>query len=360
MSGVRDSLNKQPVTQEQVDAYVADEKDLPAYGGAGSMAAHLKRASKQYKPTDARARLTAAERAQFATQFQEVTPMTSEEEREIHAKVAESLKRYDIQQYFANAVRNRIGLHQAWVDGGLEGQCPFFNGVERDGDPAGANENYRIAALQEFANSPVFAAYRSEDRKSARFKVQSQIVDLLCDFMVTNLVNMTLSGSYAACFALLQNIGLIPAPVKSEAELQAETDAQERSKPASDGNPVALHDDGRPVTYVKDGRTIRYSTQMLEQLTSRGYELVMGLKRANPQATRPPRDFEANEHPKHADNAPASDGNPVAFHDDGKTPVVYEGKRYSKRMLNAATSDEYLQIFKLSRNPRAMQPVKGL
>src|ERR1700677_1831750 len=61
--------NKRPKTQQELDALMANEPDvLPAYGGAGSMATHLKRANKQYVPRDARARLTAAERAQFAAE----------------------------------------------------------------------------------------------------------------------------------------------------------------------------------------------------------------------------------------------------------------------------------------------------
>jgi hypothetical protein len=354
--------NNRPKTQAEVDAYVADEPDRTPYAGAGSMAGHARRASKQYRPTNSRARLTAAERKQFAADNLEPTRFTPEQEAELHAKVAESLKRHDIKEYFANAVRNRVGLHQAWVDSGLPGEFFLFENVARDGDPSGAPESQIIAAWNEFTQISAFAAYRyaGTDRNSPRYKVQRQILDLLWDFQVINFVNMTLAGSWAACFALLQNIGMIPAPVKSDAELRAAAEAQERNTPADDGNPVALHENGTPVTYVKNGQTIRYSRQMLEQLTSRGYEIVMGLQRVNPQATRRPRDFEANKHPLHADNAPASDGNPVAYHDDGVTPVVYEGKRYSLRMLSAVTSDEYLKIFKLSRNPRAMQPVKGL
>src|SRR5579872_6666977 len=90
MSGVREPK----LTQEQIEAYVADEKDLPAYGGAGSMMTHLKRASKNYRPTNSRARLTASERAHFAAQFAEVTPtpMSPEEEARILAAVDTGVK----------------------------------------------------------------------------------------------------------------------------------------------------------------------------------------------------------------------------------------------------------------------------
>jgi hypothetical protein len=103
--------------------------------------------------------------------------------------------------------------------------------------------------------------------------------------MTINLVNMTLAGSWAACFALLQNIGVVPAPVPTAEQLQA----QERSKPADDGNQVALHDDGTPVTYkFKDGRVVRYSKQMLDALPSEGYAKVMNL-RAVPQESEEER-----------------------------------------------------------------------
>jgi hypothetical protein len=81
------SVREPKLTQEQIEQYVADEPDRMPFGGAGSMAGHARRASKQYRPSNGRARLTAAERQQFAAQFQEVTPMSPEEEQRIQPNV---------------------------------------------------------------------------------------------------------------------------------------------------------------------------------------------------------------------------------------------------------------------------------
>jgi hypothetical protein len=309
---------------------VKDDRDLPAYGGAGSMAGHARRASKQYKPSDGRARLTAAERQQFASENLEPTQLTPEEERELNAKVAESLKRHDIKEYFANAVRNRIGLHEAWVNGGLEGECGFFDGIARDGDPAGANERQVIAAWQEFTQIPAFAAYRyaGTDQNSPRYKLQRQILDLLWDFMTINLVNMTLAGSFAACFALLQNIDMIPAPVPTAEQLQA----AERNKPAQDGNPVYINDaTGEPVTYkFKDGRVVRYSKQMLDQLNSESYAKVMDIRKS-------PGELRENEEQRRARKAK-----------EYRTTVVVGG--FTQYDLDQMPSEKYRQILQLERN----------
>jgi hypothetical protein len=332
-----------PVTQEQVNALMKDEKERSPYGGAGSFAAHLKRASKQYKPTDARGRLSAAERKQFAAENAEVIYTSPEDRVRIDAAVAENLKLYDFQQYFANAVRNRVALDEAWTTAGYKGVCPFFNGIERDGDPAGAPEKQRIAALRAFANSPVFAAYRSEDRTSERFKVQSQIVALLCEFLTDNLVNMTLPSSYAACFGLLERIGLIPAPVKSDAELRAAAEAAERNAPADDGNPVALID-GKPVTYkFKDGRVVKYSQSMLDSLNSASYAKVVGLERTNPQLPLPVEITKTND----ADQ-------PMSPDDYRNRAVGNTGM--TQAQLDQLPSEEYRRVMRLSRNPRAMKP----
>jgi hypothetical protein len=52
-------------------------------------------------------------------------------------------------------------------------------------------------------------------------------------------------------------------------------------------------------------------------------------------------------------NKPASDGNPVAYHDDMVTPVTYEirGKvvRYSNEMLQALTSAGYAKVMAFNR-----------
>lgn len=272
---------KTPATQEQVDALMANEPDRLPYAGAGSMLAHLKRGSRQHRPTDARARMTEAERQQFAKENPEEPIPTSPEDRaRIEAIVAENVKLYEAKHFFATAVRKRISLDDAWGKLGQKGGCPALEDFERDGDPMGAPEKQKIAALQAFANSKLFAAYRSEDRGSERYKLQSQIVSLLCDFMSDNLVNMVLAQSYVASFNLLNSLNLIPAPIKTGEQIQAARQAAERNKPAQDGGPVALHEDGTPVTYkFRDGRVIRYSQAMLDSLNSESFAKVMGLQR---------------------------------------------------------------------------------
>jgi hypothetical protein len=322
------------------------------------MLAHLARGSKQHRPTNARARLTEAERVQFVKDNPEelkIVRADSEEGQRLLAEVADYQKLEGAKHFFATAVNKRISLDDAWGKLGQQGGCPALEGIERDGDPTGADPAKVNVAMLTFANSPLFAAYRSTDENSPRYKVQRQIISLLMDFMTDNLVNMALAQSWVTSFNLLNSLSLIPAPVQSDEQVRTAAQATERNKPAQDGNPVALID-GKPATYkFRDGRVVRYSQAMLDSLNSEAYAKVVGLQRIDPQLPRTPRDFEANQHPQHADNGPADDGLPVAYHDDGVTPIVFEGKRYSKRMLNALDSDTYLRVFKLSRNPRAMQ-----
>jgi hypothetical protein len=349
---------KRPTTQAELDSLMANEPDCLPYGGAGSMAGHARRADKQYTPTNARARLTEAERKQFVAENEELRVINADspEGKAILAEVADYQKLEGAKHFFATAVRKRISLDDAWGKLGQKGGCPALEGIERDGDPAGANPKIVNVAMLTFANSPLFAAYRSTDENSPRYKVQGQIISLMMDFMTDNLVNMALAQSWVTCFNLLNSLSLIPAPVQSTEQIRAAAQAAERNKPAQDGNPVALREDGTPVTFkFRDGRVVRYSQAMLDSLNSESYAKVVGLQRIDSQLPRTPRDFEANQHPQHADNGPAEDGNPVEYHDDGVTPVVFEGKRMSKRMLNALNSETYLRVFKLSRNPRAMQ-----
>ena len=344
---LRDS--NRPKTQAEVDELMKNEPDvLPAYGGAGSMATHLKRAKRQYTPTSSRARLTEAERRQFAAENAEPTQLSPEEEAHICEEVAKGVQSWSSKNFFANKVRSNTPLEDAWRRSKIEGNCPFFNGIERDGDPLGAPQDQIVAAWKAFAESPVFSAYYTADKNSPRWKVESKVMDILYAFMNVNLVNMTLPGSWAKCFALLQNIGVLPAPVPTEAQLQA----AENSKPASDGNPVVLHDSGpnkgKPVTYVaKDGKTIRYSQKMLDALTSRGYELVMGFTRVDPNAPRTIAVAKTNDA-----------GTPMGAGDYRNRVVGDTGM--TQALLDQLSSEEYRKVMQLSRAPMAMQPVKSL
>ncbi len=324
------SVREPRLTQQQIEEYVKDEKDLRPWGGAGSVdltAATIGKKNRQ--PTDARGRQHHQARAAFAEANQEATPLSPEEMQRVNEAVANNLKRADFKTYFANAVRNGIGLHQAWINGGLPGECPFFNGVERDGDPAGANENQIVAAWQAFARSPIFAAYyyAGKGTQSARYKVQAQINSVLWEFLVTNLVNPMLAGSWAACFALLENIGLVPAPVKSEAELRAEADAA----PATDGNAVARKVDGTPVVYNLRGTLTRYSQQMLDALTADGYAMVMGLRKSQ-------REIQQTEQERQQRKA----------HEYRTKTIGDTG--YTQFELDSMPSEKYRQVMRLERS----------
>jgi len=323
------SVRNSRLTEAEMAEFVKNDPDRRPWGGAGSVDLTAATIGKRNRmPNDARGKMGHDERAAFAEANQEATPLSPEEMQRVNEAVANNLKRADVKTYFANAVRNGIGLHQAWVDGGLPGECPLFENVERDGDPAGANQNLVRESMLIFADSPAFAAYRSKDEKSSRYKLQRQIMDLLWDFMGTNLVNMTVAQSWLTCFQLLQNIGLIPAPVPSTQQLEE----QERSKPAEDGNPVALHDDGKtPVTYVKNGRTIRYSKQMLQKLTAKGYAMVMDLERS-------PREIQETETTRRQ----------LKSH-EYRTKIIGD-TGYTQFELDSMPSEKYRKVMRLERS----------
>jgi hypothetical protein len=335
---VRDSLNQKPVTQEDVERYVADEPDRLPYGGAGSMAGHARRASKQYRPADARARLTAAERAQFAAENAEVEQLSPEDEARIHAEVDKRLKSVEFKEYFADKVRRNLPLEDAWKRSKIEGDCPFFRSIERDGDPAGAPQEQIIAAWKAFAESPIFVAYYTTEKDSPRGKVLRKTMDLLYAFMCVNLVNLTLPGSWAACFGLLQNIDVLPAPVTTDEQVKA----ADRNRPADDGNPVAMNDvTGQPVTYkFKDGRVVRYSKQMLDQSNSESYAKLLGIRKS-------PGELQETEEQRRARKAL-----------EYRTKIVAGG--YTQKELDAMPSEKYREVMQLSRAPMAMKPFDRL
>jgi hypothetical protein len=337
--------SNRPKTQAEVDELMKNEPDRLPYGGAGSMGGHLKRSKNQYRPTDARARLTEAERNQFAAENAEPIYTTPEERAEIEAKLADVMKRDNVKQRFAAAIRNNQPLDDLWSRAGGEGD--LLEGFERDGDPTGAPQDQVIAAWKTFAESPIFAAYYTLDKDSSRGKVLGKVMDLLYNFINVNLINATLAQSWAKAFGLLNGIGVLPAPVPTEAQLR-NADA---ARPASDGNPVVLHDigpkKGQPVTYVKDGKTIRYSARMLEQLTSKGFEMVMGFTRVDPNAPRAVAVAKTNDA-----------GTPMGEGDYCNRVVGNTGM--TQAQLDQLPSEEYRRVMGLSYAPRTMQPVKGL
>jgi hypothetical protein len=287
--------------------------------------------SKRYQPIDARGRLSHAERAQFVLDNPEPleSTLSPEEIERIETIARENAEKLiaseDIVRYFRDAITRGIPLHEAWAKMGQTNACPLLNGLQRDGDPAGASEVRVKEAMKEFADSPVFVAYRSRgQRGEPRFDVQAKVIDLLWDFMITNLVNMALASSWAICFAILQNAGVLPAPLPTDAQLAA----AENAKPAQDGRPVAHDDHGRPI--VHNG--VRYSKAMLEQLNSAQYAEVMGLVSETPNQRAGRESAERKRK--------ANDYRTVKVHDTA----------YTQYELDQMSSEKYRQVLGLEND----------
>jgi hypothetical protein len=269
------SLREPNKTQADIDREMANEPDvLPSWGGAGSMEVHLRRANKQSHPSDSRSRQTFAERQEFFEENPEVTVLSPEEEKRIYEQVSFNIALDRDKKYFADAVRRNAGLEAAWIDAGRDPkECPFFKNVERDGDPEGVPQCVLEPALHAFVRSRMFAPYTVNNQQ------RDEVARMLLDFMMTNLINVGLVQSYLRCFKTLELLGVLPAPVRSDAQIKAEADAA----PASDGNPVARNAAGEPVTFNIRGKVFRYSQQMLEKLTADQYATVLGIRKPSPR-----------------------------------------------------------------------------
>jgi hypothetical protein len=62
---VRDRFEKKPTTQEEVDQYVAGDKDLKPFAGAGSMDNRWAIGQKTNQPNTVRGKMGHADRAKF-------------------------------------------------------------------------------------------------------------------------------------------------------------------------------------------------------------------------------------------------------------------------------------------------------
>jgi hypothetical protein len=331
--------SNRPKTQAEVDAMMANEPDRLPWGGAGSMAGHARRASKQYRPTDARARLTANERKQFAAEHAEVS-RSPEMEKAAFELLDQRFVSDAVLETFAKAVRKNQPFEDVWSKKlSAAGECHLLDGFERDGDPTGAPEAQIIAAWRNFAQSEVFAAYAFNSAvKDARYKAAEKVMNILFNWQQVNLVNMTLPASWAKSFGLLQNLNVFPAPVPTSAQVQA----IERNKAADDGNPVVINDaTGMPVTYqFKDGRVVRYSKQMLDQLNSESYAKVLGIRKSQGE-------LKETEDERRARKA----------HEYRNTVVAGGFTQYE---LDQMPSEQYRKVMQLSRAPMAMKPFAGL
>jgi len=311
---------------------MANEADpLPSFFGAGSIALRARLGAKGNQPIDARGRLSHAERAQFVADNPErlEDSMSAEElakiEKQAREKADQVISSEFAIRYFHDAIMQGIPLHEAWLKLGKTDACPLLNGVERDGDPAGLSEVRVKEAMKVFADSPMFAAYRYiGPHGTPKADLQAKVVGILWDFLLVNLVNMEHAPSWASCFAILQNAGVLPAPLPTDAQLAA----AENAKPAQDGRPVAHDDHGRPI--VHNG--VRYSKAMLEQLNSAQYAEVMGLVSETPNQRAGRESAERKRK--------ANDYRTVKVHDTA----------YTQYELDQMSSEKYRQVLGLEND----------
>jgi hypothetical protein len=235
--------------------------------------------------------------------------------------------------------------------------CVYFEGTDRDFDHHSLEDPQAFAAAKALRDDAGFANYRyvGSNKSTKRCKTQEAVVDLLLDFMAKNFLDTRSAFNWGRSFNILNVFGLLPAPVPTDAQMQA----AENARPADDGNPVALRDDGTtPVTYVVRGKIVRYSNEMLQALTAKGYETVMQFNRVdtgNPYVRKEmERAAGASQH-EQVSHGTATDGNAVAVI-DGKPVIGPDGKKYSTKMLEAMSGDEYRILMRLNKGPKVFAP----
>jgi hypothetical protein len=340
------SNRNKTLTQAEVDAYVADEKDLKPFSGAGSMDGRWRIGQRGNRPMSAREQMEHKERAAFAAANPDpvaTRPLTAEERawaEQTAKQTAEEVAFYD---YLRETIKSGKPLEFAWSQTFGDKPCPFFNDVPRSMDNEDFNnENVGVAA-KFLRDSEMFAAYKSSG-DNPRTDHMFKVFEILLEAIHQNYLDATSPQSWLRIFRTLQKLDLLPAPLPTQAELD--------NRPADDGNPCALRPDGSVVTYVIRGKEVRYSQQMLEALTSAGYETVMSLKRVGGKygtgdpATRRALAVAAAQEAQ-TNRATCEDGNPVAIMDG--EPFVVNGKAYSNQMIDKLSGDEYRLLMRLPR-----------
>ncbi len=320
------------LTQADIDRLMADEPaPLPNMFGAGGMALRARLGVKENRPSDARGHLSHAERAQFVLDNPErlESALSPEELQRIEQTARNNADQIiaseKIVRQFHDAIVQGIPLHELWLSMGHKDACPLLNSIMRDGDPQGLPESQIQDAMKIFADSPFFAAYRYRgSHGTPRYEVQARVIDILFDFMVANLVNLTHAPSWAGCFAILQNAGVLPAPLPTDAEIAA----AENAKPAKDGREVAHDENGRPIVH----KGIRYSEAMLGQLSGTQYAEVIGL------VTETPDQRIAREQAERKRKA-----------EEYRTLKVH-GTAYTQAELDAMPSEKYRKTMGLERD----------
>ena len=316
------SVRDRGLTEQEMSDYVKNDADLKPWGGAGSIsAADAVLGKKNRQPTDARGRMHHNERAAFAEANQEATPLTPEEMKYVNDEVAQSIALGRDKKYFGDAIRRNVPLYQSWIDAGAKAEdFPFFKGLIH-GDASEISESEWKPALNGFVRSPMFAPYTTNTQQ------RDEVIRMLLDFLTTNIISLGVMQNYLRCFKTLELLGVLPAPVPTAAQV----DAQERNKSAADGNPVALKPDGKPVVYNLRGTPTRYSQKMLDALTADGYATVMGIRKQSLAeinvAEEQRRQLKAKDY---------------------RTTVMAGG--YTEAELDAMTSEKYRKVMNLERD----------
>jgi hypothetical protein len=317
------SNRNKKLTQEDIKKYVADEPDRRPFSGAGSMNGRWNLRGENPEPAAPR------------------TP--TPEELKI---IADALELSTYNQYLAQMIREGKPVEHAWSQTFGDAPCLLFQDVPSSMDRLGFESEGVATAAVFLRDSNMFAAYRASEGDTARAELMRKVSGILLGFIHTNYLDATSPQSWMRAFIMLRNFGLLPAPLPTQAQLD--------NAPASDGNPVAYHDDGiTPVTYTVRGQLKRYSNEMLQALTSAGYETVMGLRRIGGRyGTLDPQVHNAakaeEEAQKPINNTIADDGNPVAIL-DGEY-VIVNGKAYSNLMLDKMSGDDYRILMRLGRD----------
>jgi hypothetical protein len=301
---------------------------------------------KTNQPTTVRGRMGHAERAQFAAENPDpvvAQPLTTEQIAWA-AKTAQAAVEMDsYNEYLRETIKSGKPVEWAW-DQSFPGQpCLLLKDIPRSSDKEDF-ENPDVGVAAKFLrDSEMFASYKSSG-DNPRTDLMFDVFTTLLKCIHVNMLSATSPQSWMRAYIMLRNYKLLPTPLPTQEQLN--------NAPASDGNPVAFHDDMvTPVTYVVRGKLVRYSNEMLQALTSAGYEQVMKFNRvggrygtADP-ATRKALESAASQ----ANHGVAEDGRPVAVLDG--TPVIVNGKKYSTHMLYKLSGDEYLALMRIPRGP---------
>jgi hypothetical protein len=343
---VRDRLENKPQTQEEIEQYTAGERTLKPFSGAGSMDQRCAIGRKDNQPDTVRGRMNHAERAEFAAANADpvVTQPLTAEQIAWAAKTAKDAAEFDrYNEYLCEAVKQGKPVEWAWAQTfGDSVPCALLKDVPRSANKEDFdNENVGVAARC-LRDAEMFAAYKSSG-ENPRTDLMYKVFKQLLAFIHTNMLNATSEQAWLRAFLLLRNYKLLPTPLPTQEQLN--------NAPADDGEPVAFHDDMvTPVTYVVRGKLVRYSQQMLDALTSAGFETVMKFNRvggkygtADPQVRRA-LEFEAAQK---ITRDVASDGNPVCIMDG--QPFIVNGKKYSNQMIDKLSGEDYRKLIRLPR-----------